>query len=209
MKTIRNFITLTGVVLCFSGCAGSQTQQHPTFNKNNKRIIFVNGKSYLIPRMAMYNKTQLKNIGNNYKIIGCRDGDVNWSSSLAYNDIDVTVQKYKYDVIKKYYNKGEAGCSSPLSNQEYQYVLNQQNQRQANARAQKARSNAEWAEINRQTIARNAQRNQMMQNSLNNYGNYSRSNKGYKTYDAYGNLRNSNDCYTAKDAYGRYVKTCK
>jgi len=155
-KKIMIGLGLIGI-LVFTGCVGSQPQQQSTFNKNNKSITFINGKPYFIPRMAKYSNTQLKNIDNSYKKIGCRNGDVFWFTGIAYCDIDATLQKYKTDVIKRHYNNGEIGCAKPLSNQQYQYVLNQQNQRAANARAQTMMQN-----YNNQVA------NMQLQNTTNN-----------------------------------------
>ncbi len=203
MKTAIKVAAVAGMALLFSGCAGSQ----PQFNPNNKSIKFVEGKAFAIPNGAIYKETTLRKVT---KGTGCRIGDVPWVTTNTYKSLSAAKTREEKNIA--YTNakrNGHLGCSSPLSNQEYQYVLNQQNQQQANVRAKKARTAAVYADLNRQTAARNAQTNQMMQNTLNNSSAYSKPDKGYKTYDAYGNLKNSTDCYTTKDAYGRYVKTCK
>jgi len=67
----------------------------------------------------------LKNVKPNYKKIGCKKGDIFWETEIVHHDIKVTIPKYKSTVINRFYRSGELGCAHPLSNQEYQYMLNQ------------------------------------------------------------------------------------
>ena len=134
-----------GVILLFSGCG--QTQ--PSYNPNDKRIVFVKDKPYLIPANARY-----------YPIT--------YQVKLKYTNTTVTCNKG--DIIHMSQELEYARCASPLSNQQYQYVLHQQQinanraatnaQRSAQMAAMTAQNNASAAAMNAQSTAQmNAQIN--------------------------------------------------
>ena len=146
MKTLRKVLTGVIFTVLISGCAGTQ----PTFNPNNKLIVFVQGKPYLIPYGVAYKK--LQNLTKQtMREMGCKNGDVLWEKKEIANTVTLGVAM----------PNGLAGCSKPLTNKEYQYALNQQNQQAANARV-----NAQAYQ--QQQAMRRIYNQQMMQNNIYN-----------------------------------------
>ena len=145
---------LAGAILSLLmiGCVPTQPTA-PAFNPNNKSIVFVESKPFAIPRGAISRNTTLRKVT---KGTGCRIGDVSWMSPLTHKKLsEATTKKEQYTAYTNAQKSGQLGCARPLSNKEYQYRLNQQNQRNANQRVQ--------AQINQQS----------MNNSINTMNNMS------------------------------------
>ena len=125
---MKNYFMIFITVL-FVGCTNQ-----PSFNPNNRGITFKNGKPYRVP----YNTwlIVIDKIGTVEKNMGCHKGDLYW----AYINTTKYISKFRtsrerYPYLMQAYKQGLAGCVKPLTNKEYQYYLNQQNQAAANARA--------------------------------------------------------------------------
>jgi len=123
MKIKLLIITIIGSVL-LTGCI------QPPFDRNNKGIQFVAGMPYSIPYSVKYTETLakgkkaslvLKSIG-----IDCGNNPIVWTTDQN----NFSTEAAAIEAIRQ----GKVGCSSPLNNKEYQYMLNQQNQQSANAR---------------------------------------------------------------------------
>jgi len=129
-KTITIVIGL-GILLLFTGC----TEPQLSVNQNNKKLTFVKGKPYAIPVNTISGKRLIsaKQI-KNARLIGayCKKGDISWISNGVSSLFDKYDGKTAGEIIRRDHL---AGCASPLSKQEYEYRLNQQNQQQANNRA--------------------------------------------------------------------------
>ncbi len=129
---MKKYIIGLGVLgaLLLSGCAGQ-----PQFQPNNKIIGFIKGKPYYAPAYSAH-KTLSKSDAKNLKLLGinCPTGSVLWANPSLVALIDKGTQAEKDYEVKRGFASGNMGCINPLSKQEYQYRLNQQNQNAANAR---------------------------------------------------------------------------
>lgn len=146
-------ITLIGLgaiaLLIIAGCT------QPNFNPNRKNIVFFNGKPYYIPKnthnlIKSMNTADVKEM-NGYGV-RCKKGDTLWLAHSANSLMTKgkrTPEKDKADFIR-YIQGGLVGCSSPLSNQEYNYRLNE---KQAKKRQQNKNMNNITNSIN--NVSRN------------------------------------------------------
>lgn len=166
MKLI-NVLWLGGVLL-FSGCGQSQ----PSFNPNNKNIVFVEGRPYLVPANTKYT---LKSIRNQSEIkekqrygVYCRKGDIVWGSYAFFNALAKN-RAAKNSLLHEAAHSGHMGCANPLSSQQYQYVLQQR------------QINANRAAINAQVQANNHARNMQ---SITNLTSQIRSNSNQVNIDS-------------------------
>jgi hypothetical protein len=115
----------TGVlaVLLLSACA------QPGFDKNRKVLKFAMDKQYYIPMEVSYNSRPipdgylsiLRSVG-----MDCRKDDLVWMAYDVREEMNYYAQNNGKEIIRKAYLTGEAGCAHPLSDQEYQYRINQQ-----------------------------------------------------------------------------------
>jgi len=133
MKNIIKIISV-GLILAvvMVGCA--QPQAPYKFNPNNKGIVFVDGKPYRVPYGSQYikvNNTFVKKLG--YKI-GCKRNSVWWIEENLFKEFQQLRGVDFATLIVQAARNGKTGCVAPLSDKEYQYYLNQQNQAMANAR---------------------------------------------------------------------------
>ncbi len=156
MKTVIK-IAITVVTLFFVGCA----QPKPNFNPNNKMIVFVEGKPFGIPAGADYSRGLISDkslklfqgMGASY----CQKGDITWEANGVVKDIEAAMKKNNKSEGKAIYRKaiseGKVGCTSPLSNQEYNYYRGKEMEQSANARANAANraANARANAANRAT----------------------------------------------------------
>ena len=129
---------LAGMML-LSGCTGSQ----PAFNPGDKAITFVNGKPYAIPYSANYDPMDEYKY-KMYKSVGytCNMGNVIWGDRRLSPSINNAKNEDEIkSIIVTALRQGKIGCAKPLSKQEYQYRLNQQNQNSANSRAYNQQQN--------------------------------------------------------------------
>ncbi len=115
-------------VLFLSGCASNQsystpqnTQQHTNkFDPNDKRLVFVEGKPFDVPRSANYSpRRATSEEAKTYRNLGinCNEGDLFW------------LYGFKRAELSELIRKGYAQCAYPLGNREYQYRLNQEKER--------------------------------------------------------------------------------
>ena len=127
----------------FVGCT------NPSFNPNNKQVVFIEGKSFRIPynatstphrytssakdkeRISIYNKYGMR----------CKNGDILWIENFTSKE---AVKVYKtngkiagYNYVGQVFSQGKSGCSKPLSNQEYNFYRGKEMEASANARATK------------------------------------------------------------------------
>jgi len=126
----NKIIIIVGSIL-ITGCV------EPYFNPSNKEIQFVQGKAYYIPKNVIHltgkvDKSDIKYF-RKYKV-PCKIGDAMWFVKNAHQFMKEGNADNNVRVIAEYAKYGKAGCIHPLSTQEYQYRLNQDNQDAANSR---------------------------------------------------------------------------
>jgi hypothetical protein len=110
-------------VLLLSACA-----QHG-FEKNKKVLKFAMDKQYYIPMEVSYNSRPIPDAYlSSFRSIGmdCRKHDLVWMTYDVRKEVDKTPHNAQ-EIIRKAYLEGEADCAHPLSDQEYQDRINQQN----------------------------------------------------------------------------------
>ncbi len=185
------------VLLVMSGCA------QPQFNRNNKGIKFILEKPYLIPYGSSYQtETTVTKDDSDYlrgRGINCKQGSVVWvandsKSKLTGNRIRVM------NNFARLYKTGKSGCAKPLSKQEYRYVLNQQNQRSSNARAN--------AQMQQQSINNTTnQLNEMARTqAINNVAMSNMNMQGSTNYNQNFSAGNSNSTYRVQSYGNGYYK---
>ena len=110
-------------ILLLGACA------QPGFDKNKKVIKFAMDKQYYIPAEVSYNSRPIPNAYLSIlRSIGmdCRKDDLVWMTYDVRKEMNYYAQNRGKEVIQKAYLAGEADCAHPLSDQEYQYRINQQ-----------------------------------------------------------------------------------
>jgi len=115
--------------LLFIGCTSNQ----PAFDPSNKDIKMVEGKPYRVPHGASYSHYAVSNkVIEFYQDIGlsdCQKGDITWEEQKTADAINTVIRKGSKSEGKAIYRKaateGKIGCSSPLSDKEYQSYLKQ------------------------------------------------------------------------------------
>ncbi len=153
-------------ILLLSGCTGSQPQPRK-FNPNNKTLEFIDGKPYYAPMYAIAKTMSKKDTKGMKRDTGitCSAGSALWFEPSYLKVVENSNSKQDLSrLFKNGFRQGKIGCAKPLSNQEYQYRLNQQNQYAANARASAAQAQAQQNSYNNQI----QQNNMQMQNRTNN-----------------------------------------
>ena len=101
----------------------------PGFDNNKKEIKFAMDKQYYIPLEVSYNSRPMPDgYLNILRSIGmdCRKDDLVWMTYHVREEMNYSAQNNGKEVIQKAYLAGEADCAHPLSDQEYQYRINQQ-----------------------------------------------------------------------------------
>ncbi len=145
-KMTKKIIIGIGIVvmLLLSGCAPAR----PNFS--HTKIDFVNGKGYHIPGSTCWTKEDPERI-TAVKAGICKEDGIMWLSREYIRKYNFTCGSGVSDVIRSHaetikQNKstGLTGCVYPLSDQEYNYRLNQSTQRSADARASKQRTSNDW-----------------------------------------------------------------
>ena len=134
----KKMITGIGIIgtILLSGCAS------PTVNPRIGTMDFINGKPYYLPQYAI--AFQFPQEAQEVRRQGlCKKYGIFWINGTFFDiykgakmgqDDPIYVKRYIKE-LKSWKKAGKAGCIYPLSKQEYQYRLNQQNQQQANNRA--------------------------------------------------------------------------
>ena len=128
---------VTGIASLFLiGCASDQ----PSFDPNNKGIVFVEGKPYSIPLDANYNAQSFKSANDRGVVKGreagldCRKGDVFWISTEVQKAAQEASMQGDVNraasIVISAPRKGQIGCAHPLSQQEYEYYKGKQHNKQ-------------------------------------------------------------------------------
>jgi len=140
-KRILGFGTI--ILLILTGCT------EPSFDINNRHIQFIGGKPFYIPYYAHYFlSTMSEKSAANFRAAGilhCKEGDVFWS---------ITKDPYQ---VPQLYKEGKANCEHPLSQEEYSYRLNQQNQAAAASNVMYQQDQANLQAVNSQLNYNNQQ----------------------------------------------------
>ena len=106
-------MTFAAFSLAFTACAG--------FNPSNRKVLFFNGQAYKIPYGVRHSlpyggaNKHLNNVG-----INCGDADIVWAEANIKTEPT-------QEQLREFYSQGRIGCSSPLSDQELQYTMHEQN----------------------------------------------------------------------------------
>lgn len=110
-------LTFAAFSLAFTACAG--------FNPNNRKVLFFNGQAYKIPYGVGYShpyngaNKHLNDAG-----INCGDADIVWIEANLKASLRAEPTS---DQLREFYAQGKIGCSSPLSDQELQYTMHEEN----------------------------------------------------------------------------------
>ena len=134
MKMTKMKIWVAGsALLLLVGCASDQ----PSFNPNNKGIVFVEGKPYRVPLEANYSIQAFKSAEDTGVVKGrnagldCRKGDISWISSEVQKAAQEAASKGDINkaasIVIAAPKKGQIGCAHPLSKKEYEYYKGKQN----------------------------------------------------------------------------------
>ena len=110
----------------------------PSFNPNIKGIEFIKGRPYIIPNKVTFGKPLTKKSAYSMKKESrgeCREGDVWWIGFPYGVPGRMAIKASSEKEVQYHFDMRHTGCAHPLTKQEYQYYLNQQNQAAANARA--------------------------------------------------------------------------
>ena len=121
-------------IFSLSGCAPQQQNSaYPTmptyykqkFRPDIKRIVYVEGKPFAVPKQAEYSPYLMTaSYAKKYSLVGvpCKAGELLWTY-----DAD---NMLKNNDMLNYIKKGYLGCAHPLNHQEYQYWLHEQRERE-------------------------------------------------------------------------------
>ena len=134
MKMTRMKILVTSsALLLLVGCASDQ----PSFNPNNKAIVFVEGKPYRVPLEANYSIQTFKSeedpgvVKGRKAGIDCRKGDISWISSQVQKAAQEAAAKgdtnLAASIVIAAPKKEQIGCAHPLSKKEYEYYKSKPN----------------------------------------------------------------------------------
>lgn len=141
MNNLEKLISISVATILLAGCA------NPSFNPNNKQIVFVEGKPFRIPYGASHTGKRFSNtVESREKMIAykregliCNMGDLLWIENYTGK---AGVKIYKTDgklagfsYIGKASREGKSGCVRPISNQEYNFYRSKEMEASANARA--------------------------------------------------------------------------
>ncbi len=126
------YMLMSGFVLLITGCTSNQ----PSFNPNNKGIVFVEGKPYRVPLEASYSTQAFKSENDKGVVklrqagLDCRKGDISWISSEMRADAQEAAAKGDVSLASSIViaapRKGQIGCAHPLSKKEYEYYKGKQ-----------------------------------------------------------------------------------
>jgi len=135
-------IILIGIsLLLFEGCA------NPAFNANDKKIVFVEGEPFRIPKLASHTPTRYTYSAEDNKKrdeyrkggLNCKIGDVLWADRYtAQEGAKIVMSSGKeqgYAFMAQKSHEGLVGCTSPISNREYNFYRGKEMESSANARA--------------------------------------------------------------------------
>ncbi len=122
-KSIIGLVAIVGMLL-LSGCV---------YDPHSRYVSFGNGKPYSTPYGTIYkisNPTLRNQTG-----VNCPNGYAFWIEKRLFKTLRTKNRSQVRATIRKAMRDAYAGCVPPLNNREYQFMLNQQNQSAANARA--------------------------------------------------------------------------
>lgn len=141
MYDLEKLISLSVGILLLVGCTS------PSFNPNNKQIVFVEGKPFRIPHGANHTGKMFTNTAESrekmtsYKQEGliCNIGDLLWIENyIAKTGVEIYKTEGKlsgYTYIGKASKEGKSGCVQSISNQEYSFYRSKELEASANARS--------------------------------------------------------------------------
>lgn len=134
-------ISVGASIILFTGCA------NPSFQPNNKKIVFIDGNAYRTPygagntphkytssaedqeRLAVYNKYGMN----------CKLGDILWienyTAKEAQNIYNKNGKIAGYTYVGQVSKESKSGCVSPLTEKEYNFYLAKEMDTSENARA--------------------------------------------------------------------------
>ena len=143
--------------LLLSGCAQTQQSSQPLYNANNEyippakcqytpvnlskqEIVFKGGKPFRVPKLTVRRLVEVNNPSMQMRSIlqqnglTCNIGDVLWFGGtvgekfISLREQNNIVAAYTY--VGKASQVSQAGCTHPLSNQEYNFYRENEKQRQ-------------------------------------------------------------------------------
>ncbi len=122
------FMLATVFALVFVGCSNNQSSVDIT----KKEIKIIDGKHYMVPAGAStssyaVNSKVIKRF-QDFGVSDCQEGDITWEDQKVANAINEVMRNGKKSegitIYTKAADEGRIGCASPLSDEEYQAVLN-------------------------------------------------------------------------------------
>ncbi len=141
MKKSVIAIAIGASMLLFTGCA------NPSFNPSYKQIVMVEGKPFRVPVganntshtfSASAESKEKRKVYNTYGM-NCKVGDILWmenyTSKQASNAYKKDGKIAGYAHVGQASREGKAGCTRPISNQEYDFYRSKEMEASANARA--------------------------------------------------------------------------
>jgi len=140
MNKFEKIISMSIGIILFSGCA------NPSFNPNNKKIVFVEGKPFRVPVGAGHTKHRYTSLSNdkektnvyNKYDMNCNLGDILWIEKYtAIEGAKIYKAQGKiaaYNYASQASRQGKAGCVRPISDQEYSFYRSKEMEASANAR---------------------------------------------------------------------------
>nr|MBP3724612.1 hypothetical protein [Campylobacter sp.] len=167
------FVVSLILAISISGCAVLFSPVATPFSPNNRTVNFKNGVPYYIPygvKYVLVTDEVLTGL-NEYGYDGCNVGDVFWAKTANYDRAieiikqgEITQQQEK-EAMDILLTQGEFGCSSPMSQAELNYVMQQQQ-----IRAQISQQQAIQNQMAIQNSANSMQqRNMQMQQNMQNF----------------------------------------
>lgn len=198
-KYIKNYLLSLISLVILTGCA-----THPVYNQYNQGVTFHNSKPYKRPFLATsvsLNSDQASILRDLAGVTFCEEGEILWTYqpnfkkgilefwNNTYQEANLAARAYgtldaKKEVWQKFGNainemrqNGTAGCSHPMTDQEYNYFMAQQNNQRYQAQQNSANSAA-----NIQTVTNGLNG---LTNQLNNMNNQMQQrNNSYQGFDA-------------------------
>lgn len=199
-KYIKNYSVSLISLLILTGCA-----THSAYNQSNQHVEFMNNhRPYLRPYQTVsltLDSTRASLLRDMAEITSCEEGDILWTyqpnfkrglrdfwenteqeANLAARangtlDAKKAVWQKFGNTFNEMRQNGTAGCSHPMTDQEYNYFMTQQNNQRYQAQQN---SDNSAANINTATQGLNGLTNQL--NNMNNQ--MQQRNNSYKGFDA-------------------------